>query len=64
MNDEDGDMPRGRPETEDPGNGLTKPVSFAGDLEEESGVRTEVNAAGHHGLPRNTSDLRERIARF
>lgn len=64
MNDEDGDMPRGRPETEDPGNGLTKRVSFAGDLEEESGVRTEVNAAGHHGLPRNTSDLRERIARL
>lgn len=64
VNDEDGDMPRGRPRTEGSGNTLPKRVSFAREIEEESGTETRVNAASDYVPPRNISDLRERIARL
>lgn len=63
-NDEDADMPRVRPKSEGPGNSLPKRVSFAGELEKESGTEREVNAASENAPPRNDLSMREFIARL
>lgn len=63
VNDEDNEMPSGTPKSEGSGNTLPKRVSFA-EKPDDHDKKREVNAASDPVQPRNTSDLRERIARL
>ena len=62
LNDQDSDLPRGRPKIEGPGGGLPKRVAFGGELGEESGTMGKAKSTNEDVHAMDTLYLRNKIA--